>query len=315
MNAHASTPTAEVTQRNRELVARIEKSQLFRDYRSAFETATGLPLTVRAAGSFQPPLAGSKQTNAFCVLMAARNKACAACLELQQRAEQEACGQSKTLECFAGLNDTVVPIRLGEAVVAYLQTGQVMFRAPTERKFKAAVKQLEQWSAVGDVVELHAAYFQTRVLARPHYEATVRLLGSFAEHLSLLSNELMIKEAAAEPTAVSKARAFIAEHLEEELSLTAVARAASMSAFYFCKIFKAAVGVTFTDYVARTRVEKTKQMLLNPNVRISEAAFAAGFQSLSQFNRVFRRIVGESPTAYRDHLHHAGSRSPLAFAA
>ena len=69
------------------------------------------------------------------------------------------------------------------------------------------------------------------------------------------------------------------------------------------------------DYVARTRVEKTKQMLLDPNVRISEAAFAAGFQSLSQFNRVFRRITGESPTHYRDHLHGATSRSALAFAA
>jgi AraC-like DNA-binding protein/ligand-binding sensor protein len=315
MNAasHASAPTGDVTQRNRELVARIEKSQLFRDYRSAFETATGLPLTIRAAGSFQPPLAGSKQINAFCALMAARNKSCAACLELQQRAEQESGGESKTLECFAGLHDSVVPIRLGESVVAYLQTGQVMFRAPTERKFRAAVKQLEQWNAVGDVVELEAAYFQTRVLARSNYEATVRLLGSFAGHLSLLSNELMIKETAAEPVAVTKARAFIAEHLEDVLSLSDVARAASMSAFYFCKIFKAAVGLTFTDYVARTRVEKTKQMLLNPNVRVSEAAFAAGFQSLSQFNRVFRRVEGQAPSTYRESVHGAGTS--LAFAA
>jgi AraC-like DNA-binding protein len=88
-----------------------------------------------------------------------------------------------------------------------------------------------------------------------------------------------------------------------------------MSAFYFCKVFKEAVGVTFTDYVARTRVEKTKQMLLNPNVRISEAAFAAGFQSLSQFNRVFRRIIGESPTHYRDELQEGASHGALASAA
>jgi AraC-like DNA-binding protein len=125
----------------------------------------------------------------------------------------------------------------------------------------------------------------------------------------------MIQEAAAEPVVVSKARAFIAEHLDEALSLTEVARAASVSAFYFCKIFKAAVGLTFTDYVARTRVEQTKKLLLDPNMRVSEAAFAAGFQSLSQFNRVFRRITGESPTHYRDALHHSASRSSLAFAA
>jgi AraC-like DNA-binding protein len=244
-------------------------------------------------------------------LMAQRNKACAACLQLQERVENEAIEGSRTIECFAGLSESAVPIRLGEQIVAYLQTGQVMFRAPTEAKFRAAVKQLEQWNSVGDVVELEAAYFQTRVLARTNYEATVRLLTSFAQHLSLLSNELMIKEAAAEPVSVSKARAFIAQHLDEPLSLEQVARAASMSAFYFCKIFKEAVGVTFTDYVARTRVEKTKHLLLNPNVRVSEAAYDAGFQSLSQFNRVFRRIVGEAPSAYRDRLHDGVPAAPL----
>ena len=53
--------------------------------------------------------------------------------------------------------------------------------------------------------------------------------------------------------------------------------------------------------------------MLNPHVRISEAAFAAGFQSLSQFNRVFRRIVGESPSVWRDRLHGAEpAKSPRA---
>ena len=108
----------------------------------------------------------------------------------------------------------------------------------------------------------------------------------------------------------------IAEHLGEPISLTQVATAANTSAFYFCKIFKHAVGLTFTDYLARTRVEKTKQLLLNPNVRVSEAAYAAGFQSLSQFNRVFRRVTGESPTRYRERLHGATPRpNSLAFAA
>ena len=56
-------------------------------------------------------------------------------------------------------------------------------------------------------------------------------------------------------------------------------------------------------YLARVRVESVKQMLLNPHARMSEAAFAAGFQSLSQFNRVFHRIVGEPPSSYHDRLH------------
>ncbi len=301
--------------RDDDVVARLQKSQIFRDYQQAFQTATGLPLVLRAAGAFSSPLSGAKNGNAFCALMAARSKTCAACLQMQQGMEATGRGETTTAKCFAGLNDSLVPIRLGETVVAYLQTGQVLFRAPTERQFRAALKHIVEWNPDADVPALHAAFFKSRVLTEAHYEAMVRLLASFAQHLSLVANELMLKSVSAEPIAVTKARAFIAAHLGEALCLTQVAQAASMSAFYFCKVFKSAVGLTFTDYLARARVEKTKQLLLNPNTRVSEAAYEAGFQSLSQFNRVFRRIEGQAPSAYRDHLHGTEARSPFACAA
>ena len=57
-------------------------------------------------------------------------------------------------------------------------------------------------------------------------------------------------------------------------------------------------------YVSRVRVEKAKNLLLNPNARVSEVAYEVGFQSLTHFNRVFRKIVGESPTEYRKRLTH-----------
>lgn len=293
--------------RDDDLVARLQTSEIFNDYRQAFQTATGLPLVLRAAGAFAAPLSGANNVNPFCALMAGRSKTCAACLQIQQRVEAEAIDGPKTLQCFAGLNDSLVPVRLGEKIVAYLQTGQVLFRPATEAQFRAAMKRVVELGGAADVTALHAAFFQSRVLTKANYEATLRLLASFAKHLSLIANELMIKCVSAEPPAVAKARAFIAEHLGEDLSLDQVARAAGMSAFYFCKVFKTAIGVTFTDYVARARVEKTKQLLLNPNTRVSEAAYEAGFQSLSQFNRVFRRIEGQAPSAYRDHLHGAKS--------
>src|SRR5579862_6448958 len=108
----------------------------------------------------------------------------------------------------------------------------------------------------------------------------------------------MVKVAAEESPVVTKARTLIAERYAEEISLAQVEGAVNMSAFYFCKVFKKATGMTFTDYLARVRVEKIKNLLLNPHKRVSEA----GFQSLSQFNRVFRRIAGEAPTTYRERL-------------
>ena len=118
----------------------------------------------------------------------------------------------------------------------------------------------------------------------------------------MVSNQVLIQHENAEPPVISKARAFIAEHQTEDLSLGQVAKAVNMSSYYFCKMFKKVAGINFTDYVARIRIEKSKNLLLNPNLRISEIAFEVGFQSLTHFNRVFKKILGQSPTEYRSQL-------------
>ena len=63
-----------------------------------------------------------------------------------------------------------------------------------------------------------------------------------------------------------------------------------------------ATGLNFTDYVSRVRIEKAKNLLLNPHLRVSEIAYEVGFQSLTHFNRVFKKIIGQSPTNYRTQL-------------
>jgi len=103
----------------------------------------------------------------------------------------------------------------------------------------------------------------------------------------------------AEPVEIWKARKFVEEHSGEELSLTKVAKAVNVSGNHLSEKFKEVTGVNFVDYVARARFEKACDLLLNSNRRISEIAFAVGIQSLSQFNRVFKKLSGKSPSAYR----------------
>lgn len=291
--------------RSRQLVGQLKRSQIYRDYEQAFREATGLPINLRPIESFDLPHHGDPKENPFCALMATTNQSCAACLQLQRRVEEQARLEPKTLKCFAGLCDSAVPIRVGENLVAFLQTGQILLHQPSKKEFTRATQQLVDWGAKIDLKRLEEAYFQTRVLNREQYESILRLLTIFAQHLATLSNELTVRSAAAETPSVARARVFIAEHQDEDLSLDQVARAVNMSAFYFCKTFKKSTGMTFTDYLARIRIEKVKNLLLNPHKRISEAAFEAGFQSLSQFNRVFRRIAGEAPTVYRERIHGA----------
>ena len=102
-----------------------------------------------------------------------------------------------------------------------------------------------------------------------------------------------------EPVEIWRARNFIREHSDEELSLTKVAEFVNINANHFSEKFKAVTGINFVDYVARIRVEKARDLLQVRDQRISEIAFVVGFQSLSQFNRVFKKLSGTSPTQYR----------------
>ena len=139
----------------------------------------------------------------------------------------------------------------------------------------------------------------------------MRLLLFFSEQLSSLANQLVIESQNTEPPLVQKAREYIDRHKMESLSLDAVAKAAGASVFHFCKVFHKVTGLKFTDYVARVRLEDARTQLLNPNRRISEVAYDVGFQSLTQFNRLFKRVFGQSPTEFRQDLA-TGKRSTKA---
>ena len=103
----------------------------------------------------------------------------------------------------------------------------------------------------------------------------------------------------AEPVRIWKARNYIETHLADQISLRRVAKAVNTSPNYFSEKFREATGTNFVEYVARSRFEKAARLLREADLRVSEVAFASGFQSLSQFNRVFRKFSGKSPTEYR----------------
>jgi len=177
---------------------------------------------------------------------------------------------------IANRHETAVPVHLGNRLIGYLQTG-------------------EGWdmeNAKTDEILLGTTS------ARQH-ESVVKLLGIFAQHLSMLSQQVAPRQENSEPPAITRAKAYIQQHQGEDLSLGQVARAVNTSTFYFCKLFKKATGINFTDYLSRVRIEKARNLLLNPNLRVSEIAFEVGFQSLTHFNRVFKKLLGQSPTEYR----------------
>jgi AraC-like DNA-binding protein len=287
---------------NKNLIEALANSKIYRDYERAFSEATGLPVSLRTVESWQLPHHGKRFENPFCGMLAQKSRACAACLQVQQQLSDSGSREAQTVTCPAGLCDTVVPVRLGDKLVGFLTTGQIFVKKPSEAQFKKTLKLLAEWGVQTNEKDLRAAYFETKVLSARQHESVVKLLTIFAQHLSMVSNQIVVREQNAEPPVITRAKQFINEHQTEELSLEQVAEAVHTSKFYFCKIFKKSTGINFTDYLSRVRTERAKNLLLNPNLRVSEIAYEVGFQSLTHFNRVFKRVLGRSPTDYREQL-------------
>lgn len=92
---------------------------------------------------------------------------------------------------------------------------------------------------------------------------------------------------------------YIHSHYAEELTLEDLASRFFISPCYLSHQFKAVTGFTLTNYVQMTKVRNVQSMLLNTRIPITEAALSCGFNSFSQFNRVFQKHIGMSPSQYR----------------
>lgn len=302
VNGFAAAEVPENGQDNRALVDALTSSRVYRDYERAFSDLTGLPVALQPVETWQLPHHGKRNENEFCALLSSKNRSCAACLQTQEHLCQKAVSESDTVVCPVGLSDSAVPVRMSDRLVGYLQMGQVFRKKPTEAQFKKTLSLCKKWGVETSPKEIRRAYFSGKVVSPKEHESALKLLTIFAQHLAMVSNQVFIQRENSEPPVISKARAYIAEHQTEDLSLSQVAKAVNMSSYYFCKMFKKVCGINFTDYLARVRIEKSKNLLLNPNLRVSEIAFEVGFQSLTHFNRVFKKILGQSPTDYRAQL-------------
>ena len=98
---------------------------------------------------------------------------------------------------------------------------------------------------------------------------------------------------------VDKAKAYIREHLSEELSLRSVAEQVYISPSYLSKVFKEEAGVNFSDYVTDARMKKAADLLLNTNLKVEAIAQTVGYNTPHYFIRKFKESYGITPKNYR----------------
>lgn len=136
-----------------------------------------------------------------------------------------------------------------------------------------------------------------------------RLVRLFLGLLAQQMEQYLMANGHHDPSWLKSAKQYMASRAGDDLTVEEVARHVHYSAEYLRKRFRTMTGLSFGGYLARLRVDRAKALIANPHQRISEVAFAVGFQSIPSFNRVFKQHTGVSPTAYRSMLR-AGWRPP-----
>jgi AraC family transcriptional regulator len=101
------------------------------------------------------------------------------------------------------------------------------------------------------------------------------------------------------PSALNLAIEYINAHLSEDISLVALAIELGVSQYYLCQSFKKSIGMTPHKYLIQQRIERSQQLLQQPDLTILDIAIACGFANSSHFAKCFRQQLGISPSQFR----------------
>jgi AraC-like DNA-binding protein len=93
---------------------------------------------------------------------------------------------------------------------------------------------------------------------------------------------------------------YIHANYDETPDVNTVASNVHLSTAAFCRYFKKQTKMTFTEFVNQYRISQAKTLLLQ-DISVSEACYEVGFESLSYFNKLFKKITGENPSVFKKH--------------
>jgi AraC family transcriptional regulator len=157
-----------------------------------------------------------------------------------------------------------------------------------------------------DPVMVHLASALLPAFQRPHEASPL-----FIDHLTLaMLTHLCGSYGGSRPGApfpkggmtrrqANRAKEFLSAHCADGLSLIDAARACGLSRGHFAKAFRVSTGLTPHQWLQRHRIDKAKHLLLNRALSIAEIAASCGFADQSHLTRVFSRLVGDTPAAWR----------------
>lgn len=202
-------------------------------------------------------------------------------------------------ELPTGMVQLAVPVAANGRHKSTVVAGKVLKDSAVTRYSGVVAQLLHEWEVQGEQTDLNAAYLRSPVLSEEELATAGRLLDDLARLFSKAAFRSPPCHSSFDPPLVSQAKRFVREHLAERITTRHVAECLRVSEAHFCRTFHHFTGMNFHGYLAKVRVEAAKTALLSTRQNITEVAFATGFQSTSDFDRVFKAHEGMSPLAYQ----------------
>jgi two-component system response regulator YesN len=155
----------------------------------------------------------------------------------------------------------------------------------------SAANSLKLHDLAGDDIRLFSTFDDFRTLEDVEQWA-VRVTQKYVSRLSDATGRKNVRIA-------ERAKAHIEQHVRERLSVSAIADCVGVHPNYLSRVFRRCTGTSLGEYVVRTRIERAKQLLRDPAMKIYEVASEVGYESPGHFNRIFKRHVGISPKQFQ----------------
>ncbi len=211
--------------------------------------------------------------------------------EWSDRTLLERCAQFKSPQihiCHAGLTDMCIPIKYNNSVIAYIVLGQIKNDCPFEDILKC-IKGLNI-----DKKLLEESYNSIPFADDEKIESVISIAVMLTEYI--LYND-MIKPRY--NINVELATKFIDENYQNDITVSDICKAASISKSVLYKNFNAFLGCTPIDYINKKRIDRACYLLLKSNLSIESIMTDIGYTNLSYFYKRFKAVKGITPKQYR----------------
>jgi AraC-like DNA-binding protein/ligand-binding sensor protein len=278
----------------------FKESDAFRTFSHIMVNLTGLAISLYTPdGNHIRQYAVTINKNPLCTLIRANSNGLACCHDSEKKRFSKVAVSRHAVcnNCHAGFVEIAIPVIHRGKVIVIISSGQILPVPPSDEGLRQFIPLCAKFNISQE--DMRDAYYKCVYLNEDKINAAIQLMTFFAEHLCTMTQKIIDAETEDSTAIIVTARKYILDHISEEISLPETAKHINRSPGYLSRNFERITGETFTAYVQQARIENVQHLLLHSTMSITEIAFKCGFNSISQFNRTFRKYNDCTPRKFR----------------